>query len=675
MASLSPSARPISDPPSGLLLEEDVKAAGTTYPRQVTVGSPRRISSSDWMVAMLFIFASAVEAVVRHREQPALIVVDAAGALLFGCLVLRRVRPLLATAIFAAGAAAGTLTEVFVSPPAPGSADAVVPVLALLLLTYSLGAYGTARELAIGSALPVLLVIAIDISEPTSNSLPGALLFFFVFVVGAPALAGRLVRARADLVKRLKDQEEFLEQGRLARTGVAIALERVKLADRLHTILLAGITSLITGAERSEMGDADQANAVAAVEDQARSLLAETRRAVVSIASSGSEVLDGAAHAAMDAEEPRPRRPIFRGEIALPWMAVAGAAVAIGLMWETRGSHGLRVAMPIALVACLIVAMPLFVAWTRPLIMLAAVWAGAALFTAIVVPLGPMFTALALLFLPAYAVAYFATRRQAMLGLGICCLGALACFGSERLLTDLPFIFGSWVAGRVLAERSLLVAQLQANNRRLAEQHVIELKKAVLEDRARVARDLHDSVGHSLTVIALHAGAARRALDLDRAQALAALRTIRATAIAALAELQIAGIGGTSPSLNDVGRLIEGARAAGLTVELEVDEADVPLPQAIEAAAYRVVQEALTNVIRHAPGATAKVTLRWAPPYLDLTVVNDRSNSPGDESSPGGRGLLGMRHRVESCGGQLELRSLVEGGHEVRARFPVAVQA
>lgn len=625
---------------------------------------------TDVLLAGGFVLAAAVEGVIRHWNQPGLVAVDALAALVYGCVALRRRRPLLAISILAVGAAAGALTGVVLGPPRPGSAGAAIPILAMLLLTYSLGVYGTAKELAIGGVLPLLVVLAIDISEPTSNSIPGALLFFGVFIVGLPAIAGRLIRGRSSLVRRLREQERSLETERAAHAGEALALERVQLAERFHGTLVAGIESLARRARVAlDQPDRNGADAIAAIESDARALLGQTRKVVVSLASSTPVIHDDEEAIVSDPTSQPRWNP--SSDAVLPWVVVAGTAVCLGLILETSNAPAVRVAMPLAVVACVAISFAVALLWSRPLLMTAVTWASTSLFAALVTPLAPMFTAIALSFVPPFVVAYLAPRRQAVAGLGICCLGELAVFGLNGVAADFVFMLAAWVAGRALRDTARLVANLQSNRVRLQQQHEARLRQALLEDRAQYARDLHDSVGHALTVAALQAGASRRMWTGDRPRSKEALRVIERVAADALTELQLPVPSRAAPRLGDVEALVRDARAAGLNVDLRLEGAACQLPQDTESAAYRVVQEALTNVLKHAQGASALVTLSSAPSHLDVRVINSHGSQPSTPGSTDGQGLRGMRQRVERCGGELMWSLGPDGGFEIRARFPV----
>jgi signal transduction histidine kinase len=334
--------------------------------------------------------------------------------------------------------------------------------------------------------------------------------------------------------------------------------------------------------------------------------------------------------------------------------------------------------MPAALLGCLVIAAPLAVIWSRPLVMTAALWTAAALFSAFVTPLGPVFAAISLAFVPPFMAAYFARGRRAAAGLGICCLGGALCFGWDPFIRQYEFVFvlAAWGAGRVLAARSRLVLQVRSNNQLLAGQREASLRQAVAEERARIARDLHDSIGHHLTIIALQAAAARRLWTSDPAKAQAASATIADVAARASAELRMGldtglALAGDTPPHASVAALLDNARAAGLTVTWHAERDQPGLPGDIELALFRVLQEALTNVLRHAPGATADVTVRSDGSHVELIVANSAGDQPSTWAGGSSRGQHGMRQRAEEHGGRLDYGRRPGGGFEVRAWFPL----
>jgi signal transduction histidine kinase len=408
---------------------------------------------------------------------------------------------------------------------------------------------------------------------------------------------------------------------------------------------------------------------VARIEATARELLSRTRGVVVTLASGAGLPVAPAPLPAAD----RPIVPAPRDRSAvLPWTSLAAATMCVGLLVEVNGI-AVRVAGPIAVAACLAVATPLAVVWAAPLTATVVLWAAAAGFAAFVHPLAGMFAPIGLVFLPAFFVAALSDRWRSAAGLAVCCLGLLAAFGPAEFAGDVPLLLLSWGAGRVLADRVRLVAELRATTALLADRRETALREAVLEERARVAREVHDAVGHRLTVLALHATAARRLWASDRPRAESALDTIAEVAGAALEELR-RSVTVSEPDapvpLAAVADLVAGARAAGLTVTLAVDDVT-----AVHPAAYRLVQEALTNVLRHAPGAAADVALRIRGDRLEVDVQNSPPRASGAADPHGGSGLLGLQRRVEQCGGRLSWGPGPDGGFAVAAEFPVPVPA
>ena len=206
-------------------------------------------------------------------------------------------------------------------------------------------------------------------------------------------------------------------------------------------------------------------------------------------------------------------------------------------------------------------------------------------------------------------------------------------------------------------------------------------------ERLLIARELHDVVAHGVSVMVVHAGAARRVIDERPEQARDALQTIETTGREALVELRrLVGIlraDGAAPpldpqrGLDSLGALIASVGSAGVPVELAVEGEPRPLPAGVDLAAYRIVQEALTNTIKHAGHARARVRVAYEGAALDLEIVDDgRSREPdGGRRAivpPGqGHGLIGMRERVHLYGGDFEAGPRQGGGFRVRARLPL----
>jgi len=199
------------------------------------------------------------------------------------------------------------------------------------------------------------------------------------------------------------------------------------------------------------------------------------------------------------------------------------------------------------------------------------------------------------------------------------------------------------------------------------------------EERRRIARELHDVIAHTVSVMTVQAGAARLLLDDDPARAIGPLRSIEETGRQALTEIHhLLGVTsddaadvpfGPRPGIANLDALLEHARRAGLPVELAVEGEPHTLAPGLDLTAYRVVQEALTNSLKHAGPATAKVGVRYGSHTLDLEIVD---RGPGRARPEGtGHGLIGMRERIALYGGKLETGPRNEGGFAVRARLPL----
>ncbi|WP_190108386.1 sensor histidine kinase [Streptomyces cinnamoneus] len=209
-------------------------------------------------------------------------------------------------------------------------------------------------------------------------------------------------------------------------------------------------------------------------------------------------------------------------------------------------------------------------------------------------------------------------------------------------------------------------------------------RRTVLEERTTIARELHDVVAHHMSVVAIQAEAAPYRVADTPPELAAAFVTIRENAVAALTELRrvlgvvrsedpdaFAAPEAPQPTLADLGGLLANVRSAGLTVEQVTTGSVRPLPQGVELSAYRIVQEALSNVLRHAPGAAARVEVSHVLGGLGLRVVNGRPDRLAKPSPGAGHGVLGMQERVSMLGGAMTAQATAEGGYEVAAFLPV----
>ena len=239
-----------------------------------------------------------------------------------------------------------------------------------------------------------------------------------------------------------------------------------------------------------------------------------------------------------------------------------------------------------------------------------------------------------------------------------------------------------WLAGRTIRNHTLLARELSEKAERAQHAREEDERRAIALERNRIARELHDVLAHNLSVMVVQASAARRVLDKNPLQAVEVAALIERTGRDALAEIRhlfgpvrrgdgeaLSG----PPSIGRVEELAQRARAAGLRVELRVSGDPVALPAGIDLAAYRIVQEALTNAIKHAASAQARVTVAYEPNEVAVSVEDD-GEGPRDgfdlEEAGGGHGLVGMRERAALYGGIVQAGRRRGGGFTVRARLP-----
>ncbi len=295
-----------------------------------------------------------------------------------------------------------------------------------------------------------------------------------------------------------------------------------------------------------------------------------------------------------------------------------------------------------------------------------------------------------------YTVAAYRPLGQALLGTGLMWLPAIALVGLRfdelpdfGLPTSYPFVLTvnaliasvSFLAGRNAHHRRVNTGALEDRARAAESDQQVRTAQAVAEERRRIARELHDVVAHHAAVMGVLATGSRRTLQRDPGAADEALATIEETGRTALRELRRLldvlrtdaeqdGELRPQPGLAGVPVLVDQVREAGLPVTLTVGTAAGPLEPGVELTVYRLVQEALTNTLKHAGSTTAEVRLDFGQYFLTVEV-NDHGRGPRLGGSPIGHGLLGMRERVTLYGGTLQIGARSGGGFRVYARIPV----
>jgi signal transduction histidine kinase len=289
------------------------------------------------------------------------------------------------------------------------------------------------------------------------------------------------------------------------------------------------------------------------------------------------------------------------------------------------------------------------------------------------------------LFIALYSVAAHTDRKTAIragLAALILLAGPLALNGDLGLVEgmfELGFLALGWMFGAYLGE-------LRGRAERVRREQENEKRRAVAEEQARIARELHDVMAHSVSVMVVQAAAAEDVFEASPDRAREALRSIESTGRHALAEVRrvldvVRPVGEDDlplepqPGLSRLGELIGQFRATGLAVALRIEGVRSEVPDGIDLSAYRIVQEALTNSLKHGRGVSqAKVLVRYEPGSIDVEVCDDgtgASSSAIPSEAGVGRGLIGMRERVALYGGRLVAGPRPGGGFEVRARFPL----
>jgi signal transduction histidine kinase len=354
--------------------------------------------------------------------------------------------------------------------------------------------------------------------------------------------------------------------------------------------------------------------------------------------------------------------------------ALIAAVLAVGLELQVFLSDQVDGA-PVAVVGALAITVP--IAWRRraPLAV-ALIFAGAsalqgALGGGVYVDAPPLFATLVAGVVVFYSLGAYAGEREARIGLALGVLGLWTTVVVARHVELQSFLFSGglialspWLAGRVARSRVARAAALE--------------RAAASEERQRIARELHDVVAHGVVLMVLQAQGARRILDQDPERAREALEAIEETGKTAVAEIRrslgilredgVEAELAPQPTLDDLGVLVEEMRRAGLQVELNVTGDERTLDDGVGRSAYRIVQEALTNTIKHAGLVPTRVTVAYGADDLVLEIADDGPGHTG--AGEDGQGLAGMRERVRLLRGDFEAQTMNGRGFVVRARIP-----
>jgi signal transduction histidine kinase len=338
---------------------------------------------------------------------------------------------------------------------------------------------------------------------------------------------------------------------------------------------------------------------------------------------------------------------------------------------------------------CLALGCTLPLAWRvrYPIATVVAITAAGGLLVAVAAPHQAPFEVFIGSVLASYSIgAHTSGRRRwlgvgLMFGVGLPFMVAAAGNGmaTGNALAPIAWLTGAWAVGAIIRGRRLRTAELELLTAELAQQRDLQAQAAVAVERGRIARELHDVVAHNVSMMVVQAGAADRVLEGDQPDVRRALAAIAGTGRETVDEMRLllgvvrsdAGEGlSPQPGLGDLDQLVSNVRSAGLHVDLRVEGERSPLSPGVDLSAYRIVQEALTNVLKHAESATVEVTVRYANDAVQVEVCDD--GRPREPTAGGGNGLIGMRERVAMLGGEFRAGARRDGGFAVFARLPIA---
>jgi signal transduction histidine kinase len=283
-----------------------------------------------------------------------------------------------------------------------------------------------------------------------------------------------------------------------------------------------------------------------------------------------------------------------------------------------------------------------------------------------------------------FAVALLGDRQRSLIVGALTAIGVIAAivaidgsFDAGSVATRVPLVFLTLAVGDTVRARQALRAAARERAEREAREREEEGRRRAVEERLRIARELHDTLAHSLVAINVRAGVA---LELDDSQdSSAALEDVKQASATALRDLRATlgllrdrgEVAPTAPAfdLQALPGLVENVRASGMRADIDLEVDNATIPSAVGGAAFRIVQEALTNVLRHSGASSASVRLRASPDALDIQISDDgRANGVG--VTPG-HGLRGMAERAAALGGRVDAGPRDEGGWQVHAVLPL----
>jgi signal transduction histidine kinase len=370
-------------------------------------------------------------------------------------------------------------------------------------------------------------------------------------------------------------------------------------------------------------------------------------------------------------------------------LVVVALAAVVEMLARSDDADGPSSAPALAAVAALLLILPLLARRRSPFLAPAWLWLLAAALSfldgrLIVSSAGVYAAGL----VSAFLIGSLHDARQGRIGLAIV-VGSAAIIAlndprhsvSEVLLVPAVFTL-AWLGGFAQRERAAQALHAEERARHAESQREAAARLAVAEERARIAREVHDTVAHAVSVMVLQVGAVRHRLPADFAEDVEALRGVEATGRSALGEMRHLvgamrrGDDGPElapqPGLDRLDVLLQEIRRAGLPVELHVEGEPAELPAAIDLSAYRIVQEALTNALKHARATQARVEIRYGADALGIEVSDDGDGADAASGNGLGHGLVGIGERVKLYGGEMSSGPAAGGGFRVTTSLPLS---
>ena len=548
--------------------------------------------------------------------------------------------------------------------------------VALLIVQYSVAAYGSAPAAVAGGLLAFGGTALGDEWAAGEDAELGVM----AALAAGPWLAGWFARPLRREAEELAELAAELERRHEATARLAVAEERARLARELNDAVAHSVSAMVIQGAAAEAvlpsSPAEARRSLRMVQTLGRESVAELRR-MLRILRTGDDARPAPGSPPIPRARPRaPLPPRFDALLALACFALAEWVVATQFIWDRSR---LTAAALMALAT-----LPLAVRRRFPVAVLLTSAGAVGVHQHLLDPVAMPASAAIPILIGLYTVGVHAPPVLAAASAAVTVVLAAvvnAAYWGEGIGWFL-FLFtltgGSFVlSGYAVRLHRRNAEQLYTLTERLRREADALARLAVVDERTRMARDLHDTIAHGVSVMVLQAGAAEQVMTSAPEQARQAAHAVQDVGRSVLEELgQLLGVLHTDeddsprapqPSLSELDALVERVRQAGLPVELRVDGEPGGLSPGVDASAYRVIQEALTNVLKHAGHVPTAVTVSWAPTSLALEILSEGAvGSPGED----GHGLVGMRERVELYGGRLDVGP-ESGGFAVRARIPL----